>query len=107
MPNVQMVFDQKSNRYHLNGILSLETVPLIKNRILDVVKSTGEQQLVEFELSRVTRMDSVGLSLMVEITRTAKRSGKELKFYNIQDQVCAIARVSSLEVVLPIYRDAV
>jgi phospholipid transport system transporter-binding protein len=53
----------------------------------------------------VERSDSAGLALLVECLRQAHQSGKSLRFFNIPAQMLAIARVSSLDQVLPLQRD--
>jgi len=51
---------------------------------------------------RVVRADSAGLALLVEWMRAARRAGRPLRYRAIPPQMLAIARVSSLDQVLPL-----
>jgi len=59
---------------------------------------------VRIDLQGITRSDSAGLALLIEWMRTAQRLGKAIKFLNIPPQMLDIARVSSLDQVLPLSR---
>lgn len=59
---------------------------------------------VRIDLQGITRSDSAGLALLVDWMRAAQRLGKPIQFLNIPPQMLAIARVSSLDQVLPLGR---
>jgi phospholipid transport system transporter-binding protein len=59
---------------------------------------------VRIDLQGITRSDSAGLALLIEWMRTAQRLGKAIQFLNIPSQMLDIARVSSLDQVLPLSR---
>ena len=59
---------------------------------------------VRIDLQGITRSDSAGLALLIEWMRTAQRLGKAIQFLNIPPQMLDIARVSSLDQVLPLSR---
>ena len=88
-------------RLALSGQLSFSTVPRLwrdSQRLLD------ELEEIRIDLKDVERSDSAGLALLVEWMRAAKRLGKPVQFLNIPSQMLAIARVSSLDQVLPLSR---
>lgn len=101
MGNIRMTYDETDDRYYVSGDLVLNTV-------LELRKSSrhtfDHQPAVTVDLSRVGRMDSAGMALLIEWTQTARQQGRDIRFYNIPDKMCAMARVSSLELVLPMYR---
>lgn len=89
-------------RLELYGDLSFASVPevweLCRERFAD-------RDSLEIDLGRVQRADSAGVALLVECLREAHQTGKDIRFFNIPAQMLAIARVSSLDQVLPLDRD--
>ena len=59
-------------------------------------------ETLTIDLSGVTRADSAGMALMVEWWRRARRAGTTLSLRNTPEQMRNIARVSSLEQILPL-----
>lgn len=92
----------KNGRLEIHGELSFNSVPLIWKQCCERLSEHNE---LDIDLSQVERSDSAGLALLVECLRQAHRSGKTLRFFNIPAQLLAIARVSSLDKVLPLQRD--
>jgi phospholipid transport system transporter-binding protein len=86
-------------RYALNGCLSFKTVNRLLRDSSGLFKSPDP---VMVDLSGVERTDSAGLALLVEWMKMARRINKELKFYNMPEQMLEIARTCGLVDVLPI-----
>lgn len=91
----------EDGRYGIFGEMDIETVKSTRNLIYPLLDSTD---VLELDFSGVKRVDSVGLGLLIEWVRESKKRKKEVKYFNIPEQLCAIARVSSLELVLPLFR---
>lgn len=89
-------------KFQLTGILSFLTVP-------ELIKHAGNLfdgiETVQIDLKGVLRSDSAGVALLVEWMNEACRNNKQILFLNIPSQMLAIARVSSLDQVLPLSRD--
>jgi len=92
----------KNGRLEIHGDLSFDSVPGLWD---DCCARFSECNELDIDLSQVERSDSAGLALLVECLRQANQSGKKLRFFNIPAQMLAIARVSSLDQVLPLQRD--
>jgi len=92
----------KNGRLEIHGDLSFDSVPGLWEHCC--AQFSGRNEL-DIDLSQVERSDSAGLALLVECLRQAHQSGKTLRFFNIPAQMLAIARVSSLDQVLPLQRD--
>jgi phospholipid transport system transporter-binding protein len=92
----------KTGRLEIHGDLSFDSVPGLWDHCC---ARFSERNALDIDLSQVERSDSAGLALLVECLRQANRSGKKLRFFNIPAQMLAIARVSSLDQVLPLQRD--
>ncbi|THB73979.1 MAG: STAS domain-containing protein [Gammaproteobacteria bacterium] len=92
---------QQAGRYNLFGEMDVETVNITRGLVNPLIKSS---EVLEIDFSGVKRVDSVGLALLIEWVRESKKQKKEVRYYNIPEQLCAIARVSSLELVLPLHR---
>lgn len=85
--------------YILCGELTFDTVPAIwrEQRI-----PFEEGQALVIDLQQVDRADSAGLALLMEWLRTARREKVDIRFTNVPAQMLSLARVSSLEQILPI-----
>ncbi len=92
----------KTGRVEIHGDLSFESVPGLWSRCYSLISERDE---LEIDLDQVARSDSAGLALLVECLRQAHQSGKAVRFLNIPAQMLAMARVSSLDEVLPLQRD--
>ena len=65
--------------------------------------STGE--VVNIDLSEVSRTDSAGLALLVEWLRESAMRGGSLQFSSLPPQLLAIASASNLERLLGVQRE--
>lgn len=85
-------------RYALSGELSFVTVPDLYrpgNHLF------GADPLVSLDLSGITRVDSAGIALLIELTRAVRHAGGELRLEGAPPQLLALAGVGGLEKVLP------
>lgn len=89
-------------RFRLSGALSFHTVPDLWQQTRGLFNGCPA---LTIDLSGVERSDSAGLALLVEWMREAARCGAELRFVNMPAQMLAIARVSSLDRILPLSRE--
>jgi len=89
-------------RLAIRGELTFASVPVLWEDCCS--RFSGSDEL-DIDLSGVQRSDSAGLALLVECVRNAHQTGKSIRFFNIPAQMLAIARVSSLDQVLPLHRD--
>jgi anti-anti-sigma factor len=85
-------------RYALSGELTFATVPELYPR---AGHAFGEDRAVCLDLSGITRVDSAGIALLVELTRTVARGGGELSLEQAPPQLMALAEVGGLDKVLP------
>ena len=92
----------KNGRLEIHGDLNFDSVPALWQ---SCCVTFAEHDQLNIDLSEVVRSDSAGLALLVECLKQAHQTGKTVRFYNIPAQMLAIARVSSLDKVLPLERD--
>lgn len=90
------------SRLRVEGELSFVTVPALQQQAAGLFESARE---LDVDLSGVERADSAGLALLIEWMREARRRDKALRLLNMPAQMLAIARVSSLDEILPLARD--
>jgi phospholipid transport system transporter-binding protein len=91
-----------AGRLKLVGELSFRSVP----ELLDTAPAMiGEVPEITVDLADVQRSDSAGVALLVEWMRAVRRQGRSITYLNIPSQMLAIARVSSLDSVLPLFRE--
>ena len=92
----------QNGRLEVHGALDFNSVPELWNLCC---ARFDERDQLDIDLSQVERSDSAGLAMLVECLRRAHQSGKTLRFFNMPPQMLAIARVSALDQVLPLFRD--
>lgn len=93
---------ESPGRFRVSGALDFQTVPELAEQA-DVLFSQSET--IDVDLSGVTRADSAGVALLVEWMHEAHRQKKGIRYLNIPTQMLAIARVSSLDHILPLARE--
>lgn len=91
-----------AGRLKLVGELSFRSVPELLETSLEMIREVPE---ITVDLADVERSDSAGVALLVEWMREVRRQGKSITYLNIPSQMLAIARVSSLDTVLPLFRE--
>lgn len=90
-----------AGRFQLLGALSFDSVPALCAHASQLFT---ELDSVQVDLQGVTRSDSAGVALLVEWMRVAREQERVIRFVNIPHQMLAIARVSSLDDILPLSR---
>jgi phospholipid transport system transporter-binding protein len=77
--------------------LTFSTVPdLWRSRLDDV-----DGGAVRLDLAGITRVDSAGIALLIELIRAVRQRGGEVSLEHAPPQLMAIATVSGLDAVLP------
>lgn len=85
----------------MGGVLSFESVPALSEQAEALFDG---QSRVEIDLNDVQRSDSAGVALLVEWMGEAQRRAVDIRYLNVPAQMLAIARVSSLDQILPLAR---
>lgn len=85
-------------RVRVDGDLDFDTVPRLLGSTAGMFAQPGPRLTVD--LSGVHQTMSVGLALLVEWLRVARRADKSITFINVPPQLLAMARVSGLETIL-------
>ena len=94
-----VVFDENANLIRVGGELTFSTV----TEILAQAQTMFETMtMLNIDFTDVTRSDSAGLALLIDWMRTAKKVSKSITFYNIPQQILAIANASGLDDLLPL-----
>jgi len=85
-------------RYAISGDLTFATVP-------DVLRAgygdLGGDGQVQVDLAGITRVDSAGIALLIDLTQSVRKRGGDISLLHAPPQLMAIAGVSGLEAVLP------
>lgn len=85
-------------QFRLNGDLDFDSVPPLLNAGSILFGSSANNVVVD--LSGVRRTTSVGLALMLEWKKHARRINKTVEYRNVPAQMKAMAAVSGLEDIL-------
>lgn len=84
-------------RYTVSGELTFVTVPEVWR------SSHGDlgSGPVQLDLGGITRVDSAGIALLIELVRTVRQRGGDVSLTHAPPQLMAIATVGGLDKVLP------
>ena len=85
--------------YRLSGALVLDNAHAALQTLMDVVRD--EHGAVLLDLGEIRRVDSVGLALLIESMRLARRRALQLRFRRLPAQFEALVAVSGVEAMLP------
>lgn len=91
---------KQQGHFQITGELTLKTVPEAAKKGLNLFDKAERE--IYIDLQDVSRTDSAGLALLVAWVRYAKEKNKTLQFLNIPAQMLSIARISSLDEILPL-----
>lgn len=90
-------------RFTVGGVLNAGTVKAVLERSRSLFPASGE---FEVDLAAVTQGDSAGLALLIEWLRQAHERSQQLRLVNIPQQIAALARISDVEELLGLPREA-
>ena len=85
-------------RYAISGDLTFTTVPELLRSGYGGLGGGGQ---VQVDLAGITRIDSAGIALLIDLARTVRKRGGDISLLHAPPQLIAIAGVSGLEAVLP------
>ncbi len=92
-------FDPQMKVLSIAGEMVMDTVPPMLKQAKQLLKDADK---LEIDLQQVTRSDSSGLALLIDLMRHANGRVKEIRFRNMPKQMLAIATASGLEDFLPL-----
>lgn len=90
-------------RFIVTGVLNASTVKAVLERAHSLFPTSGAW---EVDLAGVTQGDSAGLALLIEWKRQSHQRSQSLGFVNIPTQIAALARISDVEELLGLPREA-
>jgi phospholipid transport system transporter-binding protein len=82
----------------VSGELTLHTA---KQALANSETLFDDANTLNIDLADVSRSDSAGLALLIAWMRSAKKHNQPITFFNIPNQMLAIAEASGLDQVLP------
>ena len=95
------IIEQSQGIYAIEGELNMQTVPAASIELRNLLPKT-EGETFTLDLTSVTRSDSAGVALLVDIMQLAKAAKLTLLFSNLPQQMKDIAGISGLLDILPI-----
>lgn len=98
------IIKQSDGIYVIEGELNMQTVPDVATQLQNILPKT-EGETFTLDLAAVTRSDSAGVALLVEVMQLAKSAKQTLLFSNLPKQMQDIAGVSGLLDILPISKN--
>ena len=98
------ITEQSKGVYAIEGELNMQTVPAVSKQLLDLI-SVVEGETFTLELALVSRSDSAGVALLVDVMQVAKTAKRPLLFSNLPQQMQDIAGISGLLDILPLAKN--
>jgi len=94
----------ENGNYAIEGELNNQTVPDISKQLLTLIPAV-EGKNITMDLALVSRSDSAGVALLVEVMQLAKSANLNLLFTNLPQQMKDIAGLSGLLDILPVNKN--
>lgn len=94
----------ENGSYAIEGELNNQTVPAISQQLQTLIPAI-EGEKITMDLASVSRSDSTGVALLVEVMQLAKSEKLTLLFTNLPVQMKDIAGLSGLMDILPIRKN--
>lgn len=88
-----------NGHYTISGELNVQSVPKLWRQANALIQEQ-EHESLSFDLQRVDHSDSVGLALLVDWMRLARRRKVDIEFHNLPEQMRAIANACGLDKIL-------
>lgn len=99
---MQPTINKKQNgHYAIEGELNNQTVPEASKQLQALI-SNVEGDKITFDLGLISRSDSAGVALLVEVMQLANSANLTLLFSNLPQQMKDIAGLSGLLEIMPI-----
>ncbi len=86
--------DLGAGRFALNGELGFSSAADI---LAESKQKFAEYSVIKVDLAGVTQSDSAGLALLLEWINWAKHYVREIRYFNVPEQVRAIAEISEVD----------
>jgi len=95
------IIKQADGTYVIDGELNMHTVPGAAKELIAILpRAQGEKLTID--LTAVSRSDSAGVALLVDIMQHANSANLTLSFSNLPQQMKDIAGVTGLLDILPL-----
>jgi len=95
------ILKQSQGHYLIEGELSMPTVPAISKQFVELFSSI-EGENITIDLASVSRSDSAGVALLIEVIQLANTANLTLLFSNLPQQMKDIVEISGLLDILPL-----
>ncbi len=93
------VIETAPDHYGVRGALTFATARRALEAGLRALASARGAS-IEMDCREVDASDSAGLAVLIEWLAWARRSGRELRYSNVPETLCAIARICEIESLL-------
>lgn len=91
--------------YAIEGELNMQTVPEVSKQLAKLIKEQTATENLTLDLASISRSDSAGVALLIDVMQHAKASKIILLFSNLPQQMQDIAGISGLLDILPISKN--
>lgn len=94
---IEVSFDKNNQYIQFKGELICTTVMEVLNQFTREAQNMAKWVI---DLSKVSRVDSTSVALLIELKRNASEAGKPVSFISLPQSILTIARLSQVESLL-------
>jgi len=92
--SVEVSFDQHNQYIQVKGELTSATV---MDALKQFARECKERPKWVIDFTRVSKVDSTAIALLIELKRKARQKQREISFIYLPDSLLTIARLSQVE----------
>lgn len=100
--NIDIVEEKSKSLVRLSGEIDAYTAPQLKEKILPLTKTNGNDIIVDMEF--ITYMDSTGLGVFISGLKSSKENNSRLKIINLSDRVYRVFNITGLHEIMDLER---
>ena len=99
MSEFRLAIESESGVCRASGALGFATAADAHSQLLRCLRAGGH---VRIDCSGLERIDSAGLAVLLDLVAFAREQGVELRYVSLPAGVLRLARLSGVEVLLPV-----
>jgi anti-sigma B factor antagonist len=96
--NINIVEEKSKSVVRLSGEIDVYTAPQLKEKLLPLTKTNGNDIIVDMEF--ITYMDSTGLGVFISGLKSSKENNSHLKIINLSDRVYRVFNITGLHEIM-------
>jgi phospholipid transport system transporter-binding protein len=101
------IIKKNETLFAIEGELNMQTVPEASKLLAKLMAESSSSNNLALDLALVSRSDSAGVALLIDVMQLAKTAKMTLIFSNLPQQMQDIAGISGLADILPVSENSI